>query len=108
MTLSLTHFSDSGLPVRNVGQASLQRPHSVQVKASRPSFHVRSLTVCTPMRMSASSPPSPMIVSRSTFGTALVGPPLRKKSVGSAVTMWKCSPTGRITRNANTTSSCAQ
>ena len=39
---SCTHFCASGLPVRKVGQASLQRPHSVQVKASRPSFQVRS------------------------------------------------------------------
>ncbi len=49
-----------------------------------------------------------MIFSRSIEGTALVGPPRRKNSAGSAVTMWKCSPSGRITRNANTTSSCAQ
>ena len=79
LRLSLTHFSDSGLPVRNVGQASLQRPHSVQVKASRPSFHVRSRAVRTPTRMSSRvGVLAHDACSRSTVGTALAGRPRRK------------------------------
>ena len=108
LRLSWTHFCDSGLPVRNVGHASLQRPHSVQVKASSPSFHVRSFAVRTPTRIVSASLPSPMIFSRSTDGTALAGPPRRKYSAGSAVTMWKCSPVGRITRKVKTTTSWIQ
>ena len=38
----------SGLPVRLAGQASVQRPHSVQVKPSRTSFQPRSWRVRIP------------------------------------------------------------
>ena len=100
--LSFTAFSDSGLPVRCVGQASLQRPHSVQVKASSPSFQVRSRAVRTPAFMSASSVAA-IRRSMSTDGTRFAGPPRRKYSAGKAVTMWKCSPVGSSTRKANTT-----
>ena len=37
-------FGESALPVANAGQASWQRPHSVQEKASSISFQVRSAT----------------------------------------------------------------
>ena len=101
--LSCTHFCDSGLPVRKVGQASLQRPHSVQVKTSSPSFQVRSRAVRTPTVTLAASASSLISFSRSTEGTRLAGPPRRKYSAGSAVTMWKCSPYGSSTRKARTT-----
>ena len=91
------------MPVRKVGHASLHRPHSVHVNASSPSFQLKSRAVRTPIFMSPASLPL-MIASRSTAGTRLAGPPRRKKSAGSAVTMWKCSPTGRITRKLSTVS----
>ena len=40
----------SGLPVAHAGQASWQRPHSVQVKPSSRSFQDRSSIVLTPKR----------------------------------------------------------
>ena len=73
LTLSKTIFSDSGFPVRWVGHASLQRPHSVQVNASRPSFQVRSRASRTPARICDSSSAS-ISLSRSTGGTRLAGP----------------------------------
>ena len=106
--LSLTHFIDSGLSVRKVGQASLQRPHSVHVNASSPSFQVRSFAVRTPTRIASASAPSPIIFSRSMKGTVFAGLPRRKNSAGSAVTIWKCSPVGSRTRKAKTTTSCVQ
>jgi len=60
----------SDLPVTFAGQASVQRPHSVQVKPSRRSFQPRSAIVRTPnVWLSAS---------RSMAGSSPRGPSLRK------------------------------
>jgi hypothetical protein len=45
----------SGLPVAKAGQASWQRPHSVQVKPSRTSFQPRSWSVLSPNVASSAS-----------------------------------------------------
>ena len=73
-----THFSDSGLPVRNVGQASLQRPHSVQVKASSPSFQVRSRAVRTPTCRSRLGVVAHQLARGRPSARALAGRPRRK------------------------------
>ena len=48
-------FGESALPVVNAGQASWQRPHSVQEKVSSISFQVRSAIVPAPKRSFSSS-----------------------------------------------------
>ena len=60
----------SGLPVLLAGQASWQRPHSVQVKPSRRSFQPRSWSVFRPNVASSSS--------RSIAGSSPRGASLRK------------------------------
>ena len=50
----ITSFGESTLPVANAGQASWQRPHSVQENVSSTCFQVRSAAVPAPKRMSSS------------------------------------------------------
>ena len=66
----------SGLPVFQAGQASWQRPHSVQVKPSSRSFQPRSWSVLSPNVASSAS--------RSSFGSSPRGASLRKQMFGKA------------------------
>ena len=77
----------SGLPVFQAGQASWQRPHSVQVKPSSRSFQPRSWSVRSPNDASSSS--------RSSAGSSPRGASLRKQMFGKAVAMWRCLLNGR-------------
>ncbi len=52
----MSSFGDSALPVFHAGQASWQRPHSVQENVSIICFQVRSWIVPAPKRRSSSSP----------------------------------------------------
>ena len=106
--LSFTHLSASGLPVRYVGQAVLASPALgagegvVSVLPGEVARRTHPDGDVTRRRQRSSRR------SRSTDGTRLGGPACAKNSPGSAVTMWKCSPVGSITRNANTVSICSQ
>ena len=77
----------SGLPVFQAGQASWQRPHSVQVNPSSRSFQPRSWSVLSP-NVAVSS-------SRSIFGSSPRGASLRNQMFGKLVAMWRCLLNGR-------------
>ena len=89
----------SGFPVLYAGQASWQRPHSVQVKPSRTSFQPRSWSVLSP-NVAVSS-------SRSIFGSSPRGASLRNQTFTKLVYTWKCLFVGMNSRNAARTTTCA-
>ena len=77
----------SGFPVFQAGQASWQRPHSVQVKPSSRSFQPRSWSVFSPNVASSAS--------RSSSGSSPRGASLRNQMFGKLVAMWRCLLNGR-------------
>ncbi len=77
----------SGFPVLYAGQASWQRPHSVQVKPSSRSFQPRSWSVRSPNWGSSAS--------RSIMGSSPRGASLRNQMFGKAVAMCRCLLNGR-------------
>src|SRR6185369_15240740 len=94
LTAWITWRGLRGLPVARAGQASWQRPHSVQVKESSRSFQLKSVTLATPKRLPGRN---------SSLGWVLGRSRLRKKQLGMAVSTCICLLAGRKQRKASST-----
>ena len=82
----------STLPVAKAGQASWQRPHSVQEYVSSICFQVRSAAVPAPKRMSSSGMSGSSKVSGS---SRPAGPVLPYHTLKAAEAMCRCLDRGR-------------